>query len=90
MQEQLDNILDAIVEDVLKEYPEKNDFEASFLALRMNLTVLVQSLAKIGMEGQGLDSTQLYGMCQGLCQTVEWMAAKEMAADTMRDIEEEL
>ncbi len=87
MEQQLDNILDAIVEDVMKEFPEKSDFEAGFMALRLNLTILVQQLAEHGMAGNGLSSEGLYGVCHGLVQTCQWMAAKEMAADTVRDIE---
>ncbi len=88
MEQRLDNILDNIVEDVLKEYPEKSEFEAGFMALRMNLTILVQQLAEVGMLGQGLSHDALYGVCSGLVDTCQWMASKEMAADTMRDIEE--
>lgn len=83
----LDDILDNIVEDVRKEFPDKSEFEAAFMALRLNLTILVQSLAAIGIEGQGLATEQLYGVCTGLVETVQWMAAKEMAADTVRDVD---
>ncbi len=87
MEQKLDNILDAIVDDVMKEFPEKSDFEAGFMALRLNLTILVQQLAEFGMRGEGLPTEALYGVCHGLVETCQWMAAKEMAADTVRDIE---
>lgn len=83
----LDEILDAIVTDVRKEYPDKSEFEAAFMALRLNLTILVQSMAEIGVRGYGLASEQLYGVCSGLAETVQWMAAKEMAAETVRDFD---
>lgn len=83
----LEDILDNIVDDVRKEFPDKSEFEAAFMALRLNLTILVQSLSTIGIEGNGLASDQLYGVCSGLVETVQWMAAKEMAADTVRDVD---
>lgn len=83
----LDTILDDIVDDIMKEFPEKSDLEASLMALRLNITILVQQMATIGMGGEGLSSESLYGVCLGLAQTCEWLASKEMAAEAMRDIE---
>lgn len=84
----LDNILDNIVDDVLKEYPDKSEFEAAFMALRINLTVLTQTIAQIGMMGDGLTHETLFVICNNLVDTCLWMAAKEMAADTVREIED--
>lgn len=83
----LDSILDAIVEDVQKEFPDKSEFEAGFMALRMKLTITIQFLAEIGMTGDGLSNEMLFRLCSSLVETCQWMAAKEMAADTVRDID---
>lgn len=84
----LDNVLDAIVDDLIKDNPEVPEFEAAFLAVQLNLTVLLQMLAMVGTRGEGLTDQELYHACFKLKETLEWMAAKQMAAQTMRQIEE--
>lgn len=90
MDQNLDTVLDGLCEDILKDHPDMPEVEAAFMAIRLNLTILVQTLAQFGMTGADLPPDALYGVCNGLVQTCQWMAAKEMAAITMRDIEQDL
>lgn len=87
MESNLSTVLDKTVEDIMVEFPEKSEFEASFTALRLQFTAMAQKLNQIGMTGNGLDLSTLYWLCLGLTETCFWMAAKEMAAQTMRDID---
>ena len=84
----IETILDNIVEDVKKEWPDASDFEASFIAVSTNLKVLTQTMATIGMIKGSLDERTLYAITSSLVQTCQWMAAKELAAMTLRDIDQ--
>jgi hypothetical protein len=66
-----------------------SESEVAFATIRLNLTVLCQTLAQIGMSGDYLDNEQLFGITSGLVETVQWMAAKEMLSMTLDDIQNE-
>ena len=83
----LSNVLDAIVDDVQSGSPETTEFEAAFAAIRLNLSVCLEQLALYGMTGEDFRNDQLYGLCKGLAETIEWMLAKELAHAAVRDIE---
>lgn len=83
----LHDILDNIVEDVKKEFPVKDEFEASFYAAQMHLGIVIQMMSLAGMEKQSLDAEELYRACWNLLELNKWMAAKQLAAVAMREIE---
>lgn len=84
----LHEILDNIVEDVKKEFPGvKDEFEASFYAAQMHLGIVIQMMSMAGMEKQSLDAEELYRACWNLLELNKWMAAKQLAAIAMREIE---
>lgn len=83
------SVLDAVAAGLTEDQPEMSEAEVVVATVRLNLTVLCQTLAQIGVTGDGLDNEQLYGITSGLVETVQWMAGKEMLAATLSDIDEE-
>lgn len=84
------SILDAMSDDMAKDFPHMSETEIAFSVIRINLTVLTNTLCQIGMTGEDLANESLYGMTAGLVETLQWMAAKELNTQVMSDIEQEL
>lgn len=84
----LPEVLDHIVEDIMKEFPEKNEFEAAFFAANMHISALTQMMAQSGMDHLSLTEQELYSACWNLAELNKWMAAKLLTAETMRQIED--
>ena len=85
----LESVLDDMVSKIQQDEPNVTEWEASFSAVRANLSAMTQVLTMIGMEKGELDTRMLYIMCENLIQTIQWMAAKELAAQTLREMGEE-
>lgn len=82
-------VLDAVAAGLSEDQPQLSEAEVALATIRLNLTVLCQTLAGIGMTGDGLDNEQLYGITTGLVETVQWLVSKELLTETLNDIDKE-
>lgn len=83
-------VLDMVADGLAKDRPDLSEAEVALSTIRLNLTVLAQTLAEIGVTGEGLSNDALYGICNGIVDTCAWIIAKEMVDETMPEIENEL
>lgn len=86
----LHRILDAITEDITKDFPKLTEDQVAFSTIRLNLTTMIHALTELGLTGQGLSIEGLLYVTSSLMATVQWMAAKELLNVTVAEIEEEL
>jgi hypothetical protein len=50
------SVLDAVAAGLAEDNPQMSESEVAFATIRLNLTVLCQTLAQIGMSGDYLDN----------------------------------
>lgn len=69
--------LDKVSEMIRKDAPELTEDQNTLRVLYVQLYAMSEFLIRFGMTGLDLPNGMLYGVAQGVVETVHWVGAKE-------------
>lgn len=69
--------LDSVAEMIKKDEPSLTEDQVTLRVMYVQMYALSEFLIRFGMTGADLPNSMLYGVAQGVVETVHWIGGKE-------------